>query len=318
MALAAAPPIVALAGPTGSGKSACALELARRLERCMPVEIISVDSAQVYRGMDIGTAKPDRATRALVPHHLLDIRDPSQGFSAGEFVREADAAIAAIQARGALPLLVGGTMLYFRALREGLAPMPGADAAIRGEIEAMAALRGWPAVHAELARVDPESAARIAPRDSQRVQRALEVYRITAAPISRWQAQSRRDRPRHRGLWYALWPDSRVALRERLQARFEAMLRAGLVEEVRALQARGDLTPQHGSMRAVGYRQLWRYCAGEIPLEQAVAQAVTATAQLAKRQMTWLRREHEFTAINDLSVGALEALSERISATVRA
>lgn len=303
-----------LMGPTGAGKSALALELAGSL----PFEIISVDSAQVYRGMDIGTAKPDLATRARVPHHLIDIRDPAESFSAGDFVREADAVIAAIHARGALPLLVGGTMLYFRALRDGLAPLPGADPAIRREIDALAAAHGWPAVHAELARVDPVAAARIAPQDAQRVQRALEVYRITDAPISRWHAQAQAARPLHRGLWYALWPSSRGLLRARLEARFEAMLQAGLLEEVRALQARGDLTPQHGSMRAVGYRQLWRYCAGEIPLPQAVAQAVTATAQLAKRQLTWLRRERDMIAINDLSVGALEGLSEQISAMVGA
>jgi tRNA dimethylallyltransferase len=318
MGLTAAPLIVALAGPTGSGKSACALALVERLAPRLPVEIVSVDSAQVYRGMDIGTAKPDHATRTRVPHHLIDIRDPVESFSAGDFVREADAAIAAIHARGALPLLVGGTLLYFRALREGLAPLPPADAAIRRQIDAMAAAHGWSAVHAELARVDPEAAARIAPQDAQRVQRALEVYRITDAPISRWQRLARVERPRYRGLWYALWPESREALRERLQARFDAMLRAGLVAEVRALYGRGDLTARHPSMRAVGYRQLWRYCAGEISLEQAVTLAVTATAQLAKRQLTWLRRESEMISINPVAVGALEVLSEQISATAYA
>jgi tRNA dimethylallyltransferase len=315
---AAAPLVVTLAGPTGSGKSACALALVERLGRQRPLEIVSADSVQVYRGMDIGTAKPDAATRARVPHHLIDIRDPAESFSAGDFVREADAAISAIHARGALPLLVGGTLLYLRALRDGLAPMPAADAAVRAEIEALAASEGWPAVHAQLARVDPAAAARIAARDAQRLQRALEVYRITGAPISQWHAQARVARPPHRWLSYALWPSSRAALRLRLQARFEAMLQAGLLPEVRALYARGDLTARHGSMRAVGYRQLWQYCAGNIGFEQAVTQAVTATLQLAKRQLTWLRREREMIAVNDVTVGALEALAEQISASARA
>jgi tRNA dimethylallyltransferase len=316
--MAAPPLVVALAGPTGSGKSACALALVERLGRRVPLEIVSVDSAQVYRGMDIGTAKPDAATRARVAHHLIDIRDPAQSFSAGDFVREADAAIAAVHARGAVPLLVGGTMLYLRALRDGLAAMPPADAAVRREIDALAAAAGWAAVHAELARVDPEAAARIAPQDAQRIQRALEVYRLTGAPISRWHAQGGAARSRYRWLSYALWPSSRAALRQRLQSRFEAMLRAGLLEEVRALYARGDLTPRHGSMRAVGYRQLWAHCAGEMGFEEAATQAVTATVQLAKRQLTWLRREREMTAVNDVSVGALEVLDEQISGSVYA
>jgi tRNA dimethylallyltransferase len=313
--VAKAPPLgVALAGPTGSGKSACALALIERLRPRIPVEIVSVDSAQVYRGMDIGTAKPDQATRTRVPHHLIDICDPAQSFSAGDFVRAADAVIADIHARGALPLLVGGTMLYLRALREGLAAMPRADAGVRAEIEALAEGAGWDAVHAELARVDPQAAARIAPRDAQRLQRALEVYRITDCPISHWHAQARAARPAWRWLNFALWPQSRQALRLHLQLRFEAMLAAGFEHEVRALYERGDLTARHSSMRAVGYRQLWRYCANESTLEQAATQAVTDTMQLAKRQLTWLRREHEFNAVNDLSVGALEALTERISA----
>ncbi len=312
---AASPLVVALVGPTGCGKSECALALVERLQPKLRLEIVSVDSAQVYRGMDIGTAKPDGAARARVPHHLIDICDPAQNFSAGDFVREAHAAIAAIRQRGALPLLVGGTMLYLRALRHGLADMPPADARVRAEIDALAAGAGWSAVHAELARVDPVAAARIAPQDAQRLQRALEVYRITDSPISHWHARARAPRPAHRWLTYALWPPSREQLRQRLQARFDAMLRAGFVDEVRTLFERGDLTPQHASMRAVGYRQLWHYCAGEAMLADAATQAVTATAQLAKRQMTWLRREREMHAVNDVSVGALEVLAEAISAT---
>jgi tRNA dimethylallyltransferase len=311
--------LVALTGPTGSGKSACALQLVQRLEqRNLPVEIVSVDSAQVYRGMDIGTAKPTRALRAQVPHHLIDIRDPVESFSAGDFVREARAAITAIRARGALPLLVGGTMLYLRALRDGLAEMPAADPAVRHEIDALAAEHGWAAVHAELARVDAEAAARIAPQDAQRLQRALEVFRLTGVPLSRWHQRDSAPAITDSWLCYALWPDSRTALRQRLQLRFEAMLAAGLVDEVRALHARADLTANHPSMRAVGYRQLWPHCAGQITLEAATARAVTATAQLAKRQLTWLRREREVTSLSDTSVGALEALATRIFAAFHA
>ncbi|HEY6451360.1 MAG TPA: tRNA (adenosine(37)-N6)-dimethylallyltransferase MiaA [Steroidobacteraceae bacterium] len=313
MAAAPAPPLlVVLTGPTGSGKSECALRLATLLTGRLPVEIVSVDSAQVYHGMDIGTAKPDRAIRERVPHHLIDIRDPAQSYSAGDFVRDAHAAIAAIHARRALPLLVGGTMLYLHALREGLAGLPRGSAPIRHEIEALAAARGWPAVHAELARVDGAAAARIGAHDRQRLQRALEVYRLTGVPISHWQARTEGARAQFRWLRFALWPGSRVQLRQRLQARFDAMLRAGLLDEVRTLYARGDLTPQHASMRAVGYRQLWEYCAARVSLEEACASAITATAQLAKRQLTWLRRDREMTLIGDIAVGVLETLGEQI------
>jgi tRNA dimethylallyltransferase len=316
---AAAPLLVALTGPTGSGKSAVALELVRQLKaRGLPAEIVSVDSAQVYRGMDIGTAKPPREVRDQVPHHLIDIRDPAERFSAGDFVREARAAIAAARSRGALPLLVGGTMLYLRALRDGLAAMPAADPAIRREIDALAAERGWSAVHAELAAVDPPAAARIAPQDAQRLQRALEVFRLTGVPLSYWHQRARTAALTDRWQCYALWPDSRATLRQHLQARFESMLAAGLVDEVRALRARGDLTAEHPAMRAVGYRQLWPYCGGEISLAAATANAVTATAQLAKRQLTWLRREREVTPLGDISVGALEALATRIFAAFHA
>ncbi len=315
---AVAPLLVVLTGPTGSGKSECAMQLVQRLAAQVPVEIVSVDSAQVYRGMDIGTAKPGRATLARVPHHLIDIRDPAQNFSAGEFVREARAAIDAIHARGALPLLVGGTMLYLHALRDGLAKLPDASPEIRSQIDALAAAHGWAAVHAELARVDGEAAARIAPQDAQRVQRALEVYRLTGVPISQWQADTPHTREHYRWLRFALWPSSREHLRQRLQRRFQAMLRAGLVDEVTALYARGDLTARHSSMRAVGYRQLWRHCAGELSLEQASAAAITATAQLAKRQLTWLRRDSELTLLGDMSTAALDALTTQVCASAGA
>jgi len=318
MSAAHAPLLVALTGPTGSGKSAWALELADWLGARLPVEIISVDSAQVYRGMDIGTAKPAPAVRARVRHHLIDIREPIEGFSAGDFVREARQAIGAIQARGALPLLVGGTMLYLRALRQGMAPMPMASPAVRQEIDALAAAHGWAAVHAELERVDPTAAARIAPRDVQRLQRALEVFRLTGVPLTQWHAQGGERATPYRWRCYALWPDTRARLRERLQWRFDAMLRAGLIDEVRALQARGDLTAAHPAMRAVGYRQLWPYCAGETGLTEARERAVIATAQLAKRQMTWLRREPDMTPLGDISVGALESLGAEILALLHA
>jgi tRNA dimethylallyltransferase len=314
-AAAAAPLLVVLTGPTGSGKSQCAMQLVQLLASQVPVEIVSVDSAQVYRGMDIGTAKPERALRARVPHHLIDVRDPSQSYSAGDFVREARAAIAGIHARGALPLLVGGTMLYLHALRNGLAPLPQASPEIRQQIDALAAAHGWAAVHAQLAAVDARAAARIAPQDTQRLQRALEVYRLTGVPISQWQERTPAAREPYRWLRYALWPASREQLRQHLQDRFDAMLRAGLIAEVRALYQRGDLTLRHASMRAVGYRQLWPYCAGEVSIESATAAAVLATAQLAKRQLTWLRRERELTLLGDTSVGALAALAAQISAS---
>jgi tRNA dimethylallyltransferase len=314
-----APLLVVLTGPTGSGKSDFALGLVQHLAATgLPAEIVSVDSVQVYRGMDIGTAKPHASVRAQVPHHLIDIRDPAQAYSAGDFVRDARVAIAAIHARGALPLLVGGTMLYLHALREGLARLPAASPEIRAQINALAAAQGWAAVHAQLACVDAAAAARIAPQDAQRLQRALEVYRLTGVPISQWQEHTQGSREHYRWLRYALWPASRPSLREHLQARFAAMLRAGLVEEVRTLYTRGDLSVQHSAMRAVGYRQLWPYFAGEVTLEQASASAVSATAQLAKRQLTWLRRDREISALDGVGVGALEALATHICAAARA
>jgi len=310
---AARPLLVVVTGPTGSGKSELALQLADYLTPRVAVEIVSADSAQVYRGMDIGTAKPSRQVRERIPHHLIDIRKPTESFSAGEFVREARLAIDAILARGHLPLLVGGTMLYLRALHDGLAELPAASTAVRGEIDAKAGRLGWPALHAELARVDPAAAAHIASNDAQRIQRALEVYRLTGVPISQWQQRTHGARDEFRWLRYALLPASRAELRLRLASRFEDMLRAGLVDEVRTLQARGDLTERHPSMRAVGYRQLWRFCRGDCSLEQATQQALIATMQLAKRQMTWLRREQgmkELTAPSDAQAASIGAAIE--------
>jgi tRNA dimethylallyltransferase len=295
---AALPLLVVVTGPTGTGKSALAELVAEALRAHRPVEIVSVDSALVYRGMDIGTAKPSVEVRARIPHHLIDIRDPEQSYSAGEFVRDARAAIETILQRGHQPILVGGTMLYLRALHDGLAELPVASPELRQELDARAARIGWPAMHEELSRIDPLAASRIASSDAQRIQRALEVYRLTGVPISGWQRRTHGARDEFQWLRYVLLPASRTDLRRHLALRFEAMLQAGLLDEVRALAQRTDLTERHPSMRAVGYRQLWRFCRGECSLEQAIEQAVTATAQLAKRQLTWLRAEQGMIALS--------------------
>jgi len=277
-------PIAVLTGPTGTGKSDIALRLAREF----PIEIVSVDSAQVYRGLDIGSAKPDAATRAAVRHHLLDLVDATSVYSAGQFVRDATEAIADIEARGRLPLLVGGTMLYLKALIGGIAVLPKASEQIRAEIDAEAQRLGWPAMHARMAAVDAAAAARIHPNDAQRIQRALEVHAATGEPLSTLQEATRSPIERE-FLVTALVPADRARLHAALAQRFEIMMAAGLLEEVRTLYARGDLTPENPAIRAVGYRQLWSHVSGAIPLETAVENAVAATRQLAKRQMTWLR-----------------------------
>ncbi|HEY0955183.1 MAG TPA: tRNA (adenosine(37)-N6)-dimethylallyltransferase MiaA [Roseateles sp.] len=273
---------ICLAGPTGCGKTAAALAIAEVL----PVEIISVDSALVYRGMDIGTAKPTAAEQAAVPHHLIDILDPLESYSAAEFVRDARRLAAEIGARGKLPLLVGGTMLYFKALFDGLSTLPQADAALRAAIDAEAAERGWPAMHAELAKLDPETGARLAPGDSQRIQRALEVIRLTGQPLSALHAASRDE-----GVdWplFSLEPDDRAWLHERLAQRFDTMLAQGLIDEVKALRARGDLSLALPSMRCVGYRQVWEALDAD-DFSDLRDRGIAATRQLAKRQVTWLR-----------------------------
>ena len=314
--VAGSPPLlVVITGPTGSGKSELALELAARLEQEWPVEIVSVDSALVYRGMDIGTAKPSPELRARHAHHLIDIRDPAEGYSAGEFVSDALAAIAAIQGRGHLPLLVGGTMLYQRALYLGLAPLPAASATLRATHDAEAARAGWPALHAQLGRIDPDAAARIGPNDAQRIQRALEVHRLTGVPISHWQRATASRRAQFRWLRYALLPDSRAQLRLQLQQRLRRMLEAGFIDEVRRLYERGDLTLQHPSIRAVGYRQLWQIFSAGLSREQAEQQALAATLQLAKRQLTWLRSEPELVALPTSTVGRIGAMAAEILAT---
>ena len=274
-----------LAGPTASGKSAAALAIAAALAPRHAVEIVSVDSALVYRGMDIGTAKPSAAERARVVHHLIDILDPADAYSAARFVREAQRLTDAIAARGRTPLLVGGTMLYFKALFDGIDEMPAADPVIRAELEQRASNEGWPALHAELTLVDPVAAARIAPRDAQRIQRALEVHRVTGAPIS--ERQTRVRGAAHAPL-IALEPRDRAWLHARIAQRFAAMLAAGFVDEVKYLRARGDLHPDLPSMRSVGYRQAWGALdAGR--LDTLLETGTAATRQLAKRQLTWLR-----------------------------
>ena len=293
-------PTIALAGPTACGKTAGALALAAVLGKRMPVEIISVDSALVYRGMDIGTAKPTPEERAAVPHHLIDIRDPPQAYSAAEFVQDATRLIDEIRARGALPLLVGGTMLYFKALLDGIDDMPAADPAVRARIEAQAAEQGWPALHAELARVDPVTAARLAPADSQRIQRALEVWQVSGQPLSSFHTtknRATREGNTRTSALFSLEPDNRAWLHERIARRFDAMLADGFIDEVRALRARGDLPPDLPSMRCVGYRQAWDeldYQAAKGPgaplnLAHFRERGIVATRQLAKRQITWLR-----------------------------
>ncbi|MEW6707769.1 MAG: tRNA (adenosine(37)-N6)-dimethylallyltransferase MiaA [Pseudomonadota bacterium] len=276
-----------LAGPTASGKTAAALALAEALQGRLPVEVVSVDSALVYRGMDIGTAKPSAAERAAVPHHLIDILDPSQAYSAAQFAADAARLVREIRARGALPLLVGGTMLYFKALLHGLDEMPAADPALRARLDAEAAERGWPALHAELAQVDPITAARLAPHDAQRIQRALEVWRGTGRPLSSYHRAHERAPLRHTPL-VSLEPASRAWLHERIAQRFDAMLAAGFVDEVKALRARGDLHPGLPSMRCVGYRQAWEALDANA-LEGLRERGIAATRQLAKRQLTWLR-----------------------------
>ena len=290
-------------GPTAAGKTALALELARAI----PAEIISVDSALVYRGMDIGTAKPSVAVRKIVPHHLIDILDPAEPYSAGRFRRDALAAMEAARARGRTPILAGGTMLYFRALQRGLAALPEADPSVRAAIDATAAQHGWPALHAELQSVDPVVAARINKNDSQRIQRALEVWRITGTPLSELQAAATGMPDGWAFLKLGLAPLSRPELHAAIGQRFEAMMAAGFLAEVERLHARGDLHAMLPSIRAVGYRQLWAFLDGASTLDEACRDAITATRRLAKRQMTWLRAE---SGVRWLTGGGADELGE--------
>jgi tRNA dimethylallyltransferase len=298
----------ALLGPTASGKSRLALRLAAE----HPLEIVSVDSGQVYRGMDIGTAKPTRAEQARVPHHLIDLVDPTEPYSAGRFRDDAVAAVQGILARDRTPLLVGGTMLYYRALAHGLDALPAADAGLRAEIAAAAAARGWPALHAELAAVDPATARRLAPNDSQRIERALEVYRATGRPLSALQTAAR-SAPPFRLSSFALMPGDRAGLHARIAERFDAMLNAGLVEEVEALRSRYPLHAGLPSMRCVGYRQVWSYLDGAYDRATLREKGIAATRQLAKRQLTWLRSLPGVQLLDDA-----DRLADRLRACIDA
>lgn len=295
-------------GPTASGKTDIAVELVTSL----PLEIVSVDSAMVYRHMDIGTAKPDPATLARAPHRLLDIRDPEERYSAGEFVRDATREMADIHARGRVPLLVGGTMLYFRALTEGMAALPPADPRLREAIDDEAAGAGWPAMHRRLAEIDPEAAGRISPNDSQRIQRALEVWRATGKPLSVWHREQATGTAASCFLLLALLPADRAALHRRIADRLQRMFAAGFVDEVRRLKSRHGLRRDSPAMRAVGYRQVWAHLEGEKTLDETEAAARAATRQLAKRQMTWLRSQALSACVDPLERNAFAAIKSII------
>ncbi len=296
---------ILLMGPTASGKTELAISLRKRF----PCDLISVDSALVYRGMDIGTAKPDAETLARAPHRLIDFLEPEQSYSAGEFVRDASREMDEIFAAGRIPLLVGGTMMYFRALTGGIAELPAADDAVRLEIDAEAAERGWPALHDELRAVDPAAAARIEPNDRQRIQRALEVFRTSGRPLSEWQRRSSPLRDDVRWLKIGLMIEPRSLLHERIEARLDDMLDKGFLEEMRRLYARPGLNPDCPAMRSVGYRQFWQYLDGEISRDEARDRALFATRQLAKRQITWLRSEDEVFLVNPLEARSIDAIS---------
>lgn len=303
------PPAIFLMGPTASGKTDAAVELVQRL----PLEIISVDSALVYRHMDIGTAKPDAATLRAAPHHLIDIIEPTEAYSAAQFREDALRLMAEIAARGRVPLLVGGTMLYFRALREGLSDLPPADPALRAEIEAWAREAGWPALHGALARLDPETAARLKPTDAQRIQRALEVIRLTGEPYSVLLRRRGQEGLPYRVLPIALVPGDRAVLHRRIAQRFERMLSQGLIEEVVWLREHYVLGPHLPSMRCVGYRQVWQYLEGSLPRGELRDRGIYATRQLAKRQLTWLRAMEDALVLDCLDPALTNRLADAIN-----
>lgn len=299
---------VCITGPTATGKTDLVLELAERV----PLEVVSMDSAMVYRGLDIGTAKPSQATREAVPHHLVDILEPTETYSAGVFARDASLVIEQIRERGRLPVLVGGTLLYLRALRDGLSTLPHADSGVRAGLDREGAEQGWPALHERLQKIDPAAAARIAPSDRQRIQRALEVFALTGRPITELQ-QAGRGAQRRGVLMLALVPGDRAALAARIERRFDAMVERGFVGEVERLRARGDLTPELPSMRAVGYRQIWAHLDGDYGWDDARSKAIVATRQYAKRQMTWLRGDASCEVWPAFAPGLVERTIERLS-----
>lgn len=309
------PLAVAIMGPTASGKTAAALEVARH----MPAEIISVDSALVYRGMDIGTAKPSAAERAAVAHHLIDIIDPSDAYSAMQFRRDALRLVEEIRARGNLPLLVGGTMLYFKALRDGLDVLPEADAEIRAQLDEEAARTGMPAMHARLAALDPETAARLKPNDSQRIQRALEIIQLTGQPMSELLAKAPKTELPFDLLPISLEPSDRSVLHARIATRFHAMLNSaegGLLQEVEALRARGNLHLGLPSIRCVGYRQAWEYLDGAYDRQTLIEKGIAATRQLAKRQLTWLRSMPDRIVVDCISPDSAAMVLENVKTAI--
>jgi tRNA dimethylallyltransferase len=297
---------ICLMGPTASGKTDVAIQLCQRF----PFDVISVDSALVYRGMNIGTAKPDTDTLRHTPHRLIDIRNPDESYSAGDFVRDARAGMDAIFAAGRIPLLVGGTMMYFRALTGGIADLPAADEQIRADIDADAADLGWPAMHERLRDVDAEAAERINPNDSQRIQRALEVFMASGKPLSKWQQHARDEAQNEvRFIKIALQPATRELLHARIEERLNLMLNNGFVEEVKELHQLPGLTAKSPAMRSVGYRQIWEHLDGETSLDEAGRKALFATRQLAKRQITWLRSESDLNSFDPLEVGTVDSIS---------
>jgi tRNA dimethylallyltransferase len=303
-------PVVLIMGPTGGGKTDLALRLASRL----PIEIVSVDSAMVYRGLDIGTGKPSANVLRQFPHHLVDILDPIDAYSAGQFVRDVRKVISEIRERNNLPVLVGGTMLYFRALRRGLAALPRADRDVRMSIDAQANQVGWPAMHAELGLIDARSAARIQPNDAQRIQRALEVFRISGKTLSEFHAETHAPDPTLAFTTFAWTPSDRERLYVSIDKRFRMMMQSGLLDEVRALHCREDLHPALPAIRSVGYRQLWEHLDGRVSLEQAIDNAIIATRHLARRQFIWLRSENELTCVDALEPASAALIEQRIEA----
>lgn len=306
------PDVICLMGPTASGKTAVAVELVQHL----PLEIISVDSAQIYKELSIGTGKPDAATLERAPHRLINILDAAESYSAADFRRDAIAEIESVVAAGKTPLLVGGTMLYFKVLRDGLAAMPQADQQSRQEIEALAAREGWEAVHKQLQKIDPESAARIHPNDPQRLQRALEVYLVTGRTMTELHAEEQRSdagKIPYKLHFLAIQPADRGVLHERIASRFHDMLAAGFEEEVAAMFRRADLNLQLPSVKSVGYRQMWKFLSGEYHYDEMVEKSIIATRQLAKRQLTWLRSWPDLQEFND---SVPKSMSESIQNTV--
>jgi tRNA dimethylallyltransferase len=302
------PPAILLVGPTASGKTQLAFELATRF----PCDLISIDSAQVFRDMNIGTAKPDAATLAQFPHRLIDLIAPTERYSAAQFRTDALREMAAITSAGRIPLLVGGTMLYLKTLREGLADLPEANAALRAQIDAEAAAQGWPALHTELQRTDPDTAARLKPTDAQRIQRAIEVQRLTGRTLGSFFAEQRASTPPYRMLTLALVPEDRATLHQRIAQRFAAMLDGGLVEEVINLREKYTLNAELPSMRCVGYRQVWEFLEGQLPQKELYERGLFATRQLAKRQLTWLRSMEDLTRIDPLAGDPLPAVLDEV------